>query len=184
VTHVAIFFRSAIWALPAFGIGAMVAAVVYPVLALRFGVRRYVMFGWLLALLLVLALTLTPQSTAHLGAGMKACWTTVQGPIGFSSYGNASQRSLNVVLFVPLGLFTALMPRRYLAALCLLGLVLPMFVEALQYQLPSLDRQCAVVDVVDNETGFVLGVVIGLTLRWLIHRVRRYLLGVGPTDAV
>lgn len=184
MTHVAIFFRSAIWALPAFGVGAVIAAVVYPILALRFGVRRYVMFGWLLALLLVLALTLTPQSNAHLGAGMKACWMTIQGPIGFSSYGDASQRSLNVLLFVPLGLFTALMPRRHLAALCLLGLALPAVVEALQYQIPSLARQCAVVDVVDNETGFVLGVATGLALRWLRHRVRRYLLGVGPTDAV
>ena len=184
MAHVAIFFRSAIWALPAFGVGAMVAAVVYPVLALRFGVRRYVMFGWLLALLLVLALTLTPQSNAHLGAGMKACWTTVQGPIGFSLYGDASQRSLNVLLFVPLGLVTALMPRRYLAALCLLGLALPVVVEALQYQIPSLDRQCAAVDVVDNETGLVLGVAIGLSLRWLRGRVRHYLLGIRPTDAV
>jgi glycopeptide antibiotics resistance protein len=184
VAHVGSFFVSAPWALPMFGVGVIVAVLVYPMLALRLGIRRYVMLGWLLALLLVIATTLTPQGGAHLGAGMKACWMNVQGPIGFSSSSETSQRSLNVLLFVPLGLATALMPRRYLVALCLLGLVLPSIIESLQYVVPSLDRQCSTVDVIDNVTGFVVGVVVGLVLRLLRRRVRHYVLSDGPTDAV
>lgn len=78
-----------------------------------------------------------------------------------------NETSLNVLLFVPLGLTIALLPR-IRAAIVLFGLsvLAPMAIEVVQYVAPALDRVgLQMDDVVANEIGLLAGAAVGVVLR-------------------
>jgi VanZ family protein len=82
--------------------------------------------------------------------------------IPFAELTRINDSSLNVLLFVPLGIAIGLLawsPRA--AAILVAGLLLPFVIEATQAWLPALGRGCQSADVVDNITGLVVGLVIG-----------------------
>ena len=89
-------------------------------------------------------------------------------PDGFWIF-SGGQRLLNTALFVPAGVFWAvLVARRRTWWLAGVGVLLlaaySAGIERTQLELARLDRACDVTDVVDNTTGAVIGVVIGLSL--------------------
>jgi len=102
-------------------------------------------------------------------------------PDGFWIFGGG-QRLLNLLLFVPAGVFLALAVagrRSWLLVLPGLALlaVYSAGIEYTQLELARLDRACDVTDVVDNVSGAALGVGIGLVLAATLgigrHVVRR-----------
>jgi glycopeptide antibiotics resistance protein len=73
--------------------------------------------------------------------------------------------SLNVILFVPLGLAIGLLGRSPVTArLLVAALVSPVVIEAIQSLAPMLGRGCQSRDVVDNVFGFGIGLVLGALL--------------------
>src|SRR3954470_7032764 len=90
-------------------------------------------------------------------------------PDGFWIFGGG-QQLLNAMLFVPAGLFLVLAFGRWRAGWVLIpcGLValagLSLVVEEVQLHVARIDRACDVTDIIDNVTGALIGVLIGLLL--------------------
>jgi glycopeptide antibiotics resistance protein len=75
------------------------------------------------------------------------------------------ERSLNVILFIPLGVGLGLLPRsRRTLVLVAAALVSPFLIELTQLLLPILNRGCQANDVLDNLTGLVIGFGFGMLL--------------------
>ena len=103
-------------------------------------------------------------------------------PLGFGRVLNFGERGLNVLLFIPFGAAIGALPSsRAKAGLLAASLVLPFFVEGIQYVVPALDRSCSTVDVIDNLTGLAIGLAIGILVR-LGLTVAGRTGGRGPTD--
>lgn len=82
-----------------------------------------------------------------------------------------SEATANVLLFVPLGIAVALLPRRIRPVAVGLAVLSPIAIEIIQSGIPLLDRRCQGEDVADNLLGLLLGVTIGLVVLW--WRARR-----------
>ena len=78
--------------------------------------------------------------------------------------------TLNVLLFLPLGVAVGLRPgarRSLLVALAAASLTF--VVETIQLLLPVLGRGCETADIVDNLLGLVIGLTLGMMLRPLVR---------------
>jgi len=95
-------------------------------------------------------------------------------PLGY--FRSINDTSLNVLLFMPLGLAAGLVPgsRRKVALVAAL-VALPFAIEALQLAAPVLERGCECADVVDNLTGLVAGLTVSGLVRLLIPAGSQFL---------
>ena len=159
------------WFLPGVVIWVAVALVAGGRVGRALGVRRAVAFALIVSLGIVLSATLTPLRGA-LDFG-----TVGSGSCDFSRVGFAPLRdllrfgdtSLNVLMFVPLGVSIGLLPRSRLTAVVVVGAIaLPFAIEATQLLVPWLDRACESADVVDNLTGLAIGLAGGIVVRRLV----------------
>lgn len=159
-------------ALVAAGVAALLATALRP----RLGTATAVSVAGLLWSLVAIALVTLVPTRADVGivpaeGRSESCSWDYGGPSGaaFEVLG-LDQRTLNVLLFVPAGMFLVLSVGRWwsglvLAPLGLLGLVAySLAIELTQLQLARLDRACDVTDLVDNVLGAGIGFVIGLLL--------------------
>ena len=161
-------------------LGALVAAGVAALLAMalrpRLGTATAVSVAGLLWSLVAIALVTLVPTRADVGivpadGRSETCSWDYGGPSGaaFEVLG-LDQRTLNVLLFVPAGMFLVLAVGRWwvglvLVPLGLLGLAAySLAIELTQLQLARLDRACDVTDLVDNVLGASIGLVIGLLL--------------------
>lgn len=159
-------------------LGALAAGVVAVLLALALrrslGTVSAVAVSGLLWSLVVIALVTLVPTRADIGlvpaeSRSESCSWDYGGPSGaaFEVFG-LDQRTLNVLLFVPAGLFLVLAVGRWwtgllLAPLGLLGLALySLTIEFVQLELARLDRACDVTDMVDNIVGAGIGFGLGL----------------------
>jgi VanZ family protein len=71
--------------------------------------------------------------------------------------------SLNVLLFVPLGVLVSAVPRKRYKAL-ILAAALPFLIEGVQFFGAPIGRECQSADVFDNLTGLFLGYVAGVAM--------------------
>ena len=158
------------WLVP----GLVVSALFGLVVGRRVGraVGAVPMLGWALVVSvgLVIAATLTPlRAGLDLGAiGVGTCDLSRIGLAPLRELLHISDTSLNVLLFIPLGLTIGLIPgsrRRNLVAV--VAIVSPFALETAQLLLPVLGRGCQSADVFDNLTGLLLGAVIGAGGRFL-----------------
>ena len=123
--------------------------------------------AWLLvaSLGIAVAATLTPTDRA-LADGAISAGACDLARIGLAPVDELlviSDTSLNVLLFVPLGLAIGLLPpSRRRTILAAAALVLPFVIEATQLLVPALDRICQSADVFDNLTGLAIGLVGGV----------------------
>jgi glycopeptide antibiotics resistance protein len=148
--------------------------------------RAWCLAGLLWTLLVVALVTLVPANGAPgiipAEEAQTSCSWDVGGPApeGFWIFGGG-QRLLNTALFVApgffLGVLLATRGRWWLAGL---GVVLlaaySAAIEAAQLALTRLDRACDVTDVLDNTTGAVVGVALGLMVAgagWVLGRSLR-----------
>ena len=148
------------------------------------GVRRSV--GWLLVFGfgIVLAATLTPgRETTDFGittAGYCDLSRWRPAPFALLSFNNTS---LNVYLLIPLGMATGLLPRtRRKLALVVIALALSPGVEMIQSVVTVLGRACQSGDVIDNETGLLIGLLIGTVAGRLVPALVGAGSGTGAPD--
>jgi glycopeptide antibiotics resistance protein len=154
--------------------------VVVVVLALltrrRLGTTSAVAVSGLLWSLVAIALVTLVPTRADIGivpaeSRSESCSWDYGGPSGaaFEVLG-LDQRTLNVLLFVPAGMFLVLAVGRWWAGLLLAPIGLAclaaysLLIELVQLQLARLDRACDVTDMVDNVVGAGIGFAIGLVL--------------------
>ncbi len=158
------------------------AVAVALVLAIPFGLAwaRFAGTGWLLGIItaasagVIVALTTVavggvPDDDYVLGV----CDLRRLGPGTLDELLSFGEATLNVLLFVPLGLCIGLHPvaGRRLVALAG-GAALPFVVELVQLELPELGRYCDGMDIADNLLGLVLGFAAGYGLLALARLVR------------
>jgi hypothetical protein len=128
------------------------------------------------------AATLTPslQALREGAIGTGTCDLSRFTPPPLDQILSFDDISLNVILFLPLGLAVGFVPRRSLQlSLIIVAAALPFVIEAIQLVVTQLDRACQSGDVVDNLFGFAIGLVVGLIasslmrgLFWLLTRIR------------
>jgi hypothetical protein len=132
--------------------------------------------GWLLAysVAVILVATLTPIHRRP-GADLAALRTCDLSRLWFAAPSDLTRLndiSLNVALFVPLGLAIAWLPASpRKVAVAVAAVCAPFAIEALQYALPILSRGCQSGDVIDNLTGLAVGLAVGSIVGWLASRV-------------
>jgi VanZ like family len=156
--------------LPLFWPAALLAVVFSAALAGPVG-RGLRTSGWSVFALLgsvgvILAATMTPSIAAFLHIDRPHECILHQfdlPPLAQLLYPN--ETSLNVAMFVPLGLACALVGRwPRVAVLSALAAALPFAIEITQYLAPGLGRVCSTADVADNLTGLGIGLLIGIVL--------------------
>lgn len=161
-------------------LGALAAGVVAALLALvarrLLGTASAVSFAGLLWSLVAIALVTLVPTRPDVGivpaeTRSESCSWDYGGPSGgaFEVLG-FDQRTLNVLLFVPAGMFLVLAVGRWWSGVALAPLGLAALaayslgIELTQLQLARLDRACDVTDMVDNVLGAGVGFAIGLLL--------------------
>ena len=122
--------------------------------------------GWalLMSLGVILSATITPSREALLfGAqGSGTCDLSTLGPGSWWELSHLDDTSLNILLFIPLGLAIGLCPRSRAKLMMLAGaFLLPASIELVQLFVLPLGRACQSVDVIDNLTGLVIGLASG-----------------------
>lgn len=147
------------------------------VLAFAFGQRvaRRLRTSWAAAGLLiisvgaVLAATIPPDRGPLGWAGHTGCDLGRIGLAPMGAYLRITDTSLNVALFIPLGLAVGLLPSGSISRRgWLIAVALPFAIELVQLIVPVLGRGCQSADVVDN----LLGLAIGGALASLFKVVR------------
>lgn len=147
------------------------------------GTRAWCLAGLVWTLVVIALVTLVPANGAPgiipAGEAQTTCSWDVGGPApdGFWIFGGG-QRLLNTALFVPPGILLGVLlgaRRRWWLAGLGVGLLAAysVAIEATQLALARLDRACDVTDVLDNTTGAVVGVTLGLAVAgtgWVVGR--------------
>jgi len=137
-------------------------------------------FGLLWSIAVIGVVTLIPaqDGLGYIPADQHAtsCSWDIGGPSpnGFWIFGGG-QQLLNVLLFVPAGIFLVVAFGRWRTRWVLIpfGLALlaaySLGIEETQLHVARIDRACDVTDIIDNVTGAALGVLIGLLLLPLLR---------------
>ncbi len=161
-------------------LGVLVAGVVSALVGLslrpRLGTVTAVAVSGLLWSLVAIAVATLVPTRADVGivpadSRSDSCSWDYGGPNGAAFEGlGFDQRTLNVLLFVPAGMFLVLAVGRWWSGVVLapLGLALlaaySVGVELVQLQLARIDRACDVTDMVDNTVGAGVGFLVGVLL--------------------
>lgn len=118
----------------------------------------------------VAAATLVPDAAAMTGVSSNGiCDFSRVGFAPIEELLHVNFTSLNVLLFVPLGVAVALLPRTRAAAIVTIAAIAtPFVVEAVQLVVTALGRGCQTADVFDNLLGLAIGLVIGTLARPLL----------------
>ena len=159
------------WFLPGLAITTVIALAVAARVARRLRTESWIAFFLIMSVGTVLAATIPPDADGFSGrpSAPGRCDFGRIGLAPLSQYLHLGDTSLNVILFVPLGLAVGLLGRSPATARVLVTvLALPLTIEVIQSLLPVLGRGCQSRDVVDN----LLGLGIGLTLGVLLSVVR------------
>jgi hypothetical protein len=151
-------------------IAIVVALVLSPAVAGRLRTRRSVAVLLLFGFGLVLAATLVPTAAALEGAVSDGvCDVSRVGLAPLEDLTSVTFTSLNVLLFVPLGLAVGLLPRTpTAAAVTVAAISLTFLVETIQLVVTVLGRGCQTADIVDNLLGLAIGIAIGTLARPLL----------------
>ena len=165
-----------------FAAGAgLVAVVIGLAVGRRLGpVAGFAWFGlvWSIAVIGIVTLIPAENGLGYIPAGEHAtsCSWDIGGPSpdGFWIF-SGGQQLLNTMLFVPAGLFLVLALGRWRAGWVLVPLGLAALaayslgIEETQLHVARIDRACDVTDIIDNVTGAVIGVGLGLVLLPLVR---------------
>jgi hypothetical protein len=156
-------------------ISTVVAAIALaPRLARRLGTTQPVARLLVLGFGFVMSWTLLPDADALQGFGSDGvCNTDRVGLIPWHELTTLNEHSLNVALFVPLGIAVGLLPMtRSSVAVVLAAISLTFVVETVQLLVPALGRGCETADIFDNLLGLAIGIAVGLALRFVLRLPR------------
>ena len=151
--------------------GVIATLVMTPILGPRVGSwvagGRVLGSALVLAIGVVLSATITPSDDALL-RGFTSAGTCDLARTGLPSLNQlrvSSEIELNILLFLPLGMAIGVLPPGRAERLVIIGFALPFAIEAVQLVVVLLGRECQSGDVIDNVTGFALGIVAGGAFR-------------------
>ena len=163
------------WFVPGSVATIVIAALATPFVARRLGCPRPVALLLLVAVGVIAAATLTPlRALAAEGILVEGCDFRRVGFAPLSDLGSVNDTSLNILLFVPLGLAVGLLPWRWRTlGVAIAAVSLPFVIEATQLVATGLHRGCQSADVVDNLTGLIAGMGVGSIVRFVATGVRR-----------
>jgi VanZ family protein len=162
------------WFLPGLATTTVIALAVAGPVARRLRTESWIAFLLVMSVGAVLAATIPPDAGEFSGRPSAAsrCDFERIGLAPLSEYLHLGDTSLNVILFVPLGLAVGLLGRSPATARVLVAvLALPLAIEAIQSLAPMLGRGCQSRDVVDNLVGLGIGLALGVLLS--VVRARR-----------
>ena len=122
--------------------------------------------GWatIVAFGIILSATLTPlhEAATHGGIQAAGCDFSRVGLASLDDILDSGDVGLNILLFIPLGVMLGIAPPSRRKAWLIVGAAaLPFIIETTQLYVIPLDRACQSADVVDNLTGFAIGLFIG-----------------------
>ncbi|HEY0444514.1 MAG TPA: VanZ family protein [Candidatus Limnocylindrales bacterium] len=166
------------WFLPGACISLVIGVIASRRAAAAIGASRAVGGLLVVALGLVIAATLTPVPRGADETGVGTCDFGRIGLAPLEELATINDTTLNILLFVPLGVAVALVPGRGTRArLAGVAVALPFAIEAVQLVATTLHRGCQSADVSDNVTGFAAAFVVASAARLasgaLTHRVMR-----------
>ncbi len=155
------------WLLPGVLVSLVIGLIVCRWLGRRLKVHPAVALLLIVGFGLVVSTTLTPLRDAiddgAIGTGV--CDFSRWWPVSPLTWFRLSDPTLNIILFVPLGLAVGLLPPSRTKTVLVVGvLALPFIVESVQLLAPILARGCQSADAIDNLTGAVLGLVMGTVI--------------------
>jgi hypothetical protein len=179
-------------------VAGLVCAALTAALARRFGWAWSVLCGLLVwSVVVVGVLTLIPANGAPGIVSAEGRLTTCSWDIGGPAPDGfwilpGGQRLLNVVVFVPAGILLVLVAARWKSAWLTVPLGLAALagystlIELTQLAAARIDRACDVTDIIDNVTGAVVGVLVGITLLPVVRpwRFRRSAMTPGATPGL
>lgn len=141
----------------------IVAVALSATLARRLAVHRAVAALLIFGFGLVLSATLTPTASALAGEASDGICSLSRADLPtLWELTRISAASLNVLLFVPLGIAVGLLPRtRAAAGVIVAAIALTFVVESVQLIAVSLGRGCHVEDLVTNLLGLAIGFAAG-----------------------
>lgn len=160
--------------IPLFAIGLVatlgLSTLLAPWLARRLSARPWVAWLLIFGFGLIVAATLLPHRDALQAGTELACDTSRFGFASLDELTRVSDTSLNVLLFVPLGIAVGLLPRTRPAFVITLSAVsLTFIVEGIQLVVTALGRGCQTEDLFDNLLGLAIGLALGLIARPLVR---------------
>jgi len=148
---------------------AVVSALAAPWAARRTGLARLPAGLLLFSFGAILAITLTPGIGGDPSAPI-TCKGLVPAPSLSELWSLTNENGQNVLLYVPLGLFIGLIPRRsVLVGAGIAAAAMPFAIEGVQALLPRLARSCDAWDVIENVLGLAIGLVIGSLLAGVVR---------------
>jgi glycopeptide antibiotics resistance protein len=162
--------------LPGLAVSVLIALGAARRVAIALRASQLLAFGLVVSVGAILAATLTPNvGSLEPPPGNTFCDLTRMSLAPLEELLSLnSEPSLNVLLFLPLGLVMGLLPRSAGKVALLAGAIaLPAAVEFLQGMLTPLNRSCSSADVVDNLTGLAAGFALGSAAGWLWGRLSR-----------
>jgi hypothetical protein len=156
--------RNLPWLLPGLAVSLLVGLALSGPIGRRLGIARAHAVALVASFGLIVSATLTPNAREPAeDVVLGACDLSRVGLIPLADLMRVSDPSLNVLLFVPLGVAIGLLPRRSMRLTFLAGAIaLPFLIEAIQYAVPAIGRGCQSADVVDNLAGLAVGFVVGV----------------------
>ena len=160
--------------LAAVPLAVVVALLAARPVAHRLGIGTGLAFLLVLGVAGILAITLVPRPG---GPRLPTDLGCLVPEFALPAHGHLfeiNDDTLNVALFVPLGLAIGLLvdhPR--FQVLLAVAVALPWAVEAIQLAVPALGRDCQSVDLTANLLGLALGVATGFVARLAIRVFRR-----------
>ena len=159
------------WFLPGVAISLVLSLAGGGAVGRALGTRRAVASLLIFSLGIIVSATLTPLDGVLVfdTIGRGTCDLSRMGLPALGELRGMNDTSLNVLLFLPLGISIALLPRSRRSLLVVLAAIaLPFAVEMTQLLLPALGRGCQSADVIDNLLGLAVGVVVGGAARGLV----------------
>jgi len=141
--------------------------------ARRLGTGRVVAWLLLANLGVILAVTMTPRFWGQeiAGIGSVTCDLSRIGPASIGTYLHFDDPSLNILLFIPLGVLIGQLDRRqHRRSVLAAAVLLPVAIEIVQAVVVPLGRACQGGDVFDNLAGLAIGLAIGFVGRRAVVR--------------
>ena len=153
-------------AIPVFIFMTILVGILYRQATLRLRWHAWAALAAGIALVAALVITLTPNDLGE--EHIVFCEVAMPARLGLLQLPRINQSSLNALLLLPFGFFSALAaPKKWTAALAVL--IVPLGIELTQALLPLLDRYCTAQDFVDNASGGLAGVVLGVMVQWVVR---------------
>ncbi len=162
------------WFWPGVAASILIAAFAAGPLGRRLSIGTGLAWLFLMSLGGITSLTLTPGLEAFVEVHRRTCDFSLTGTPSLDAIRTINETSLNVALFVPLGVSIALVARSPIKPILAAGaLALPLAIEGFQFAVPAFARQCQVGDIASNLTGLIVGLVIGSVVGAVVGAVRR-----------